>query len=155
MRGVIVGATVVLILSFMLLITYLSPTPHHGVEVEMVGCITPKTLEKGIHQTIYGICNRSYYVIEIRPLLNSSSMLILNICYDDDCKTYRKVLKESESLTLYTPYLSKNESLNVSISGSIVSPTDNRTIEKGRVELKFIGICEKNSRSVYKASSMS
>lgn len=143
MRGIIVGAVVVLIPSFILFISYLSPAPHHGVQVEMIGYITPKTLEKGLYQTVYGVCNRTYYIIEVRPLLNESSLLILNVCFEDDCKTYRKILNESESLTIRSPYINKNESLNVSISGLLISPTDNRKIEKGRIELKFIGICEK------------
>ena len=143
MRSIIIGAVVVLIPSFILLISYLLPAPPHGVQVEMIGYITPKTLEKGIYQTVYGVCNRTYYIIEIRPLLNESSLLILNVCFEDDCKTYRKILNESESLTIRSPYIGKNESLNVSISGLLISLTNNKKIEKGRIKLKFIGICEK------------
>jgi len=145
MRRILFGSLLALIFSFMLVVTYLSPVPHHGSRVEMISKISPKTLEKGINQTVYGIrsefCNKTYYIVEIRPLINESSRLILKVCFENDCKTYRKVLKESESLTLRSPSIGRNESLNVSISGSLVSTNTNESIGKGQIELKFIGFC--------------
>jgi hypothetical protein len=145
MRRYIFGLLIIaLILSFILVIAYLSPAPPHGVQVEMTGWITPKTLERGLHETVYGIhgCNKTYYTVEVHPLINESSLLILKVCFENDCKTYRKVLKGCESLILHGPCINENESLNISISGSLISTTTNEKIEEGKVELRFIGICK-------------
>jgi len=141
MRGFIVGAILASI-SLLLIISYLSPAPFHKARVEMIGKISPKTLEKGINQTVYGICNETYYIVEIRPLINESSLLILKVCFENDCKTYRKVLKESESLTLRSPSIGRNESLNLSFSGLLISTSTNESIKEGQIELKLIGVCE-------------
>ncbi|WP_456327982.1 hypothetical protein [Archaeoglobus sp.] len=146
MRSIIAGAILALILSLLLVISYLSPLPTHGSRVEMISKISPKTLERGINQTVYGIrsefCNETYYIVEIHPMINESSLLILKVCFENNCKTYRKVLKESESLTFRSPSIGRNESLNVSISGSLISTTTNEKIEEGQIELKLIGFCE-------------
>ena len=145
MRRYIFGLLIIaLILSFILVIAYLSPAPPHGVQVEMTGWITPKTLERGLHETVYGIhgCNKTYYTVEVHPLINESSLLILKVCFENDCKTYRRVLKESESLTLRSPSIGRNESLNLSFSGLLISTNTNESIKEGQIELKLIGVCE-------------
>ena len=146
MYDIIPGAILASILSLLLIISYLTPIPPHGAEVEMISKISPKTLEKGINQTVYGICcefcNKTYYLVEIHPLINESSLLILKVCFENDCKTYRTVLKKGECLTLRSPSIGRNESLNVSISGSLISTATNEKIEKGKIELRFIGVCE-------------
>ena len=146
MRGFIACAILASILALLLIISYLSPAPFHKARVEMIGRISPKTLEKGINETVYGICsefcNETYYIVEIRPLINESSLLILKVCFENDCKTYRRVLKESESLTLRSPSIGRNESLNLSFSGLLISTNTNESIKEGQIELKLIGVCE-------------
>ena len=143
MRSVIIGFIALTTLITLTVFYMYIFSIQSGTHVEMTSNITSKTLEKGLYLTLYSMpnCNRSYYILEIQPLLNQTSLLILNICFKDDCKTYEKTLRTSESLTLNSPIISANESLNISISGSLVSPPDGEKIEDGRVKLKFIGIC--------------